>query len=104
MYSWGIARNSGHCVRSGLDAVGAVYIEIRKSCLRCVAIPFKYDTMTVINEKSFRCHDFSFFLSFVKYIIFYTEIYWKKFFLGAQEENVLGIAGVDATQYHCFLA
>ena len=49
-------------------------------------------------------YDFPFFLSFVKYNIFFTIIYWgKRVLLRAQEEKDLGIAGVDATQYHCFV-
>ena len=47
---------------------------------------------------------FSFFLSFVKYDIFYTVIYWeKRYFLRAQEEKVLEVHDADATRYHCFL-
>ena len=41
------------CVRPGLDAVGAVYIDIRlrkKPCLKCFAIPTKHGTKKVINE------------------------------------------------------
>ena len=49
-------------------------------------------------------YDFPFILSFVKYNIFFTIIYWgKPFLLRAQEENVFRIAGVDATQFHCFI-
>ena len=50
-------------------------------------------------------HDFSFFLSFVKYNKVHTIIYWEKhFLLRPQEEKVLGLAGADATQYDRFLA
>ena len=48
-----MARNSGRCVRPGLDAVGAVYIYrysiIKQSCLRCFAIPLKCGRKNVIQ-------------------------------------------------------
>ena len=49
-------------------------------------------------------HDFCFFLSFVKFNIFHTIIYWEKhFLLRVQEKKVLGKAGADAMRYYCFV-
>ena len=55
-----MARNSGLCVRPGLDKVGAVYIDIqvKKSRLQCFAIPSMYGKKKVINRKSKKYHDF----------------------------------------------
>ena len=45
-------------------------------------------------------YDFPFFLSFVKYNIFYIEIYWGKPFLRV----LFWICGAEATLYNCFVA
>ena len=39
-----MARNSGHCVRPGLDAVGAVHVhvQLKNDNLRSFVIPSKY--------------------------------------------------------------
>ena len=65
-----MARNSGQCVRTGLDVFSAVDMQLKKSSLRYFAILSKYGTKKVMNLKSMNFHDFSFFLSFVKYNLF----------------------------------
>ena len=66
------------------------------NCAFAFVILSKYGTKN-INWKSVK-YEFSFFLSFVKYNLFYIEIYWgKRFFLRTQEKRLLGIDGANAT-------
>ena len=82
---------------------------MKKYCLGYFAILSKYGTKNVIKWKSMTYyrhdHDFSFFLSFVKYkYTFYIEIYWEtSFLLAGQEKRLFGIGCANTTQYDCFL-
>ena len=74
------------------------------SFLRDFTIPWEYGTKTVIIWKAMTYHDYSFFLSFVKYNTSGTIIYWgKRFLLRVEEEKVLELDDADANRYQCSL-
>ena len=108
IYFWrpvsNMARNSGHCVRTGIWYSIYRYSIVKKSYFKYFAILSECCTKKVLNWKSMNYHDFSFFLSFIKYNIFYIEIYWGIFCGGGAGRRLLGIACENKTQYDCFLA